>query len=51
MEIVMLLEVGYKGCLYVLMHLHKAIETAWLVMDELDCLWLPIVKSWRLNER
>jgi len=20
-------------------------------MDELNCLWLPIVKSWRLNER
>lgn len=31
--------------------LSRAIETAWLVLDELDCLWLPIVKSWRLNER
>jgi len=31
--------------------LSRAIETAWYVMDELDCLWLPIVKSWRLNER
>ena len=31
--------------------LSRAIETAWLVMDELDCLWLPIIKSWRLNER
>lgn len=20
-------------------------------MDELDCIWLPIVKTWRLNER
>jgi hypothetical protein len=19
-------------------------------MDEMDCLWLPIIKSWRLNE-
>lgn len=31
--------------------LSRAIDTAWLVLDELDCLWLPIVKSWRLNER
>ncbi len=31
--------------------LSRAIETAWLVMDELDSLWLPIVKTWRLNER
>lgn len=30
--------------------LSRAIETAWLVVDELDCLWVPIVKSWRLNE-
>ena len=31
--------------------LSRAIETAWLVLDELDSTWLPIVKSWRLNER
>jgi len=31
--------------------LSRAIETAWAVVDELDLLWLPIVKSWRLNER
>ena len=31
--------------------LSRAIETAWLVLDELDSLWLPISKSWRLNER
>lgn len=31
--------------------LSRAIETAWLVMDEMDCLWLPIIKTWRLNER
>uniref|UniRef100_A0A0G4IA63 Phosphoglycerate mutase n=1 Tax=Chromera velia CCMP2878 TaxID=1169474 RepID=A0A0G4IA63_9ALVE len=31
--------------------LTRAIETAWIVLDELDELWLPIVKSWRLNER
>eukprot|EP00522_Entomoneis_paludosa_P008110 CAMPEP_0172453534 /NCGR_PEP_ID=MMETSP1065-20121228/10807_1 /TAXON_ID=265537 /ORGANISM="Amphiprora paludosa, Strain CCMP125" /LENGTH=926 /DNA_ID=CAMNT_0013205717 /DNA_START=69 /DNA_END=2849 /DNA_ORIENTATION=+ len=31
--------------------LARAIETAWLVMDQMDCLWLPIIKTWRLNER
>lgn len=31
--------------------LSRAVETAWHVMDELDCLWLPIAKTWRLNER
>ena len=31
--------------------LSRAIETAWTVLDELDLLWLPIIKSWRLNER
>lgn len=31
--------------------LSRAIQTAWLVMSEMDCLWLPIHKSWRLNER
>jgi len=31
--------------------LSRAIETAWLVLAEIDCLWTPIHKSWRLNER
>lgn len=31
--------------------LTRAIETAWYAMDELDEPWLPMVKSWRLNER
>jgi 2,3-bisphosphoglycerate-dependent phosphoglycerate mutase len=31
--------------------LKRAIRTLWLTLDELDLLWLPVVKSWRLNER
>ena len=31
--------------------LTRAIQTAYYVLDELDSVWLPIVKSWRLNER
>src|SRR5919109_4672249 len=31
--------------------LKRAIRTLWLVLDELDLLWIPVIKSWRLNER
>ena len=31
--------------------LKRAIRTLWLVLDEMDRLWLPVEKSWRLNER
>jgi len=31
--------------------LTRAIETAWYCIDEMDACWLPMVKSWRLNER
>jgi 2,3-bisphosphoglycerate-dependent phosphoglycerate mutase len=31
--------------------LTRAIRTLWLALDEMDRLWLPVVKSWRLNER
>src|SRR3954466_2960269 len=31
--------------------LKRAIRTLWIALDELDRLWLPIEKSWRLNER
>lgn len=31
--------------------LTRAIETSWHILEEMDALWLPIVKTWRLNER
>ena len=31
--------------------LSRAIETAWLALSPLDMVWLPIIKTWRLNER
>ena len=31
--------------------LKRAIRTLWLALDELDRVWLPVEKSWRLNER
>jgi 2,3-bisphosphoglycerate-dependent phosphoglycerate mutase len=31
--------------------LKRAIETLWIAMEELDMMWLPVYRSWRLNER
>jgi 2,3-bisphosphoglycerate-dependent phosphoglycerate mutase len=31
--------------------LKRAIRTLWIVLDELDLMWIPIELSWRLNER
>jgi 2,3-bisphosphoglycerate-dependent phosphoglycerate mutase len=31
--------------------LKRAIRTLWIAQDALDLLWIPVVKSWRLNER
>jgi 2,3-bisphosphoglycerate-dependent phosphoglycerate mutase len=31
--------------------LKRAIRTLWLALDEMDQLWLPVERSWRLNER
>ncbi|MBJ7258344.1 MAG: 2,3-diphosphoglycerate-dependent phosphoglycerate mutase [Chthoniobacterales bacterium] len=31
--------------------LKRALRTLWIVLDELDELWIPVEKTWRLNER
>jgi 2,3-bisphosphoglycerate-dependent phosphoglycerate mutase len=31
--------------------LRRAIHTLWHVQDRMDLMWLPVVHSWRLNER
>jgi len=31
--------------------LKRAIRTLWLALDEMNLLWIPDIKSWRLNER
>jgi len=31
--------------------LKRAIRTLWMVLDELDLMWIPVHRSWRLNER
>lgn len=31
--------------------LKRAIRTLWIALDEMDAMWIPILNSWRLNER
>ena len=31
--------------------LKRAIRTLWMTLDELDLMWVPVHRSWRLNER
>jgi 2,3-bisphosphoglycerate-dependent phosphoglycerate mutase len=31
--------------------LKRAIRTLWSVLDEMDLMWIPVERSWRLNER
>src|SRR5215207_11055780 len=31
--------------------LKRAIRTLWIGLDELDMMWIPVYRSWRLNER
>jgi len=31
--------------------LKRAIKTLWIVLEEMDLMWIPVMNSWRLNER
>jgi 2,3-bisphosphoglycerate-dependent phosphoglycerate mutase len=31
--------------------LKRAIRTLWITLDQLDLMWIPVERSWRLNER
>ena len=31
--------------------LRRGIQTLWIVLDEMDLMWIPVHRSWRLNER
>lgn len=31
--------------------LRRAIRTLWIMLDEMDLMWIPVHKSWKLNER
>jgi 2,3-bisphosphoglycerate-dependent phosphoglycerate mutase len=31
--------------------LKRAIKTLWIVLEEMDLMWIPVTREWRLNER
>jgi len=31
--------------------LKRAIRTLWIVLDEMDLMWIPVIRDWRLNEK
>jgi 2,3-bisphosphoglycerate-dependent phosphoglycerate mutase len=47
----LLREGGYRFDLAHTSLLKRAVRTLWMALDELDQMWLPVEKSWRLNER
>ena len=47
----LLREGGYVFDLAFTSVLKRAIRTLWIALDELDLMWIPDVKHWRLNER
>jgi len=42
---------GYRFDVACTSVLKRAIRTLWLVLDEMDLMWIPVERSWRLNER
>lgn len=42
---------GYKFDIVFTSVLKRAIRTTWIVVDEMELMWIPVVHDWRLNER
>jgi 2,3-bisphosphoglycerate-dependent phosphoglycerate mutase len=42
---------GYAFDLAITSVLKRAIRTLWIALDEMDRMWIPVVRDWRLNER
>ena len=47
----LLRDLGYDFDIAFTSVLKRAIHTLWLMLDELDRVWIPVVRDWRLNER
>ncbi len=45
------LEEGYSFDMAYTSVLKRAIRTLWIVLDEMDLMWIPVTRSWHLNER
>lgn len=47
----LLKEGGYTFDIAFTSVLKRAIRTLWIALEEMDLMWIPVVRSWRLNER
>lgn len=44
-------EAGYTFDVAFTSVLKRAIRTLWIALDEMDLMWIPVYRHWRLNER
>jgi len=42
---------GYRFDIAYTSVLKRAIRTLWITLDEMDLMWIPVYRTWRLNER
>ncbi|MEJ2128633.1 MAG: 2,3-diphosphoglycerate-dependent phosphoglycerate mutase [Woeseiaceae bacterium] len=47
----LLKEMGYEFDVAYTSVLKRAIRTLWIMLDEMDLMWIPVIRDWRLNER
>ncbi len=47
----LLTELGYEFDVAYTSVLKRAIRTLWIMLDEMDRMWIPVIRDWRLNER
>lgn len=47
----LLKEGGYTFDIAYTSVLKRGIRTLWIVLDKMDLMWIPVYRSWRLNER
>lgn len=47
----LLAEKGFKFEVAYTSYLKRAIKTLWLTLEAMDQMWIPVYKSWRLNEK
>lgn len=48
---ILLREEGFNFDIAYTSVLKRAIKTLWIVLEEMDLMWIPVSRSWRLNER
>ena len=47
----LLTDLGYEFDVAYTSVLQRAIRTLWIMLDEMDRVWIPVIRDWRLNER